>query len=234
MCVRRKQSSASSGVQTIGSFSLNEVLSTIGTPVSSLNAAMRLWSRGFIARSTVWSLPEPSTSVTAGMRRRFSPRIMSTLLMKGTSSSVSNHSPTSPRSTDVANGRNDSRRLMRIPLARPPEIGPTRMRVLPAHDNGRKEDRPGERKTSHSRADHPQAPRSRPDDRGGKQIPEVAKALEVSENTLHRWRATYGGMKGDDVKRLKALERENTQLKRIVADKELENLALREISKGNF
>jgi putative transposase len=68
----------------------------------------------------------------------------------------------------------------------------------------------------------------------GKQIPEVAKALEVSENTFHRWRATYGGMKADDVKRLKELERENSQLKRIVADKELENLALREISKGNF
>src|SRR5271166_1948674 len=68
----------------------------------------------------------------------------------------------------------------------------------------------------------------------GKTIPEVAKALEVSENTFHRWRAQYGGMKADDVKRLKELERENSQLKRIVADKELENLALREISKGNW
>ena len=68
----------------------------------------------------------------------------------------------------------------------------------------------------------------------GKTIPEVAKALEVSENTFHRWRAQYGGMKADDVKRLKELERENSQLKRLVADKELENLALREISKGNW
>jgi hypothetical protein len=41
-------------------------------------------------------------------------------------------------------------------------------------------------------------------------------------------------MKADDVKRLKELESENTQLKRIVADKELENLALREIAKGNW
>jgi putative transposase len=68
----------------------------------------------------------------------------------------------------------------------------------------------------------------------GIQLPEVCKALEVSEQTYHRWRAQFGGMKADDVKRLKELERENAQLKRLVADKELENLALREISKGNW
>jgi DNA-binding transcriptional MerR regulator len=68
----------------------------------------------------------------------------------------------------------------------------------------------------------------------GTAVPEVCKALEVSEQTYHRWRAQYGGMKADDVKRLKELERENSQLKRLVADKELENLALREISKGNW
>jgi transposase-like protein len=68
----------------------------------------------------------------------------------------------------------------------------------------------------------------------GTAVPEVCKALEVSEQTYHRWRAQYGAMKADDVKRLKELERENAQLKRLVADKELENLALREISKGNW
>lgn len=68
----------------------------------------------------------------------------------------------------------------------------------------------------------------------GIEVPEVAKALEVSEATFHRWRATYGGMKADEVKRLKELERENVALKRIVADKELENLALREVAKGNW
>jgi DNA-binding transcriptional MerR regulator len=68
----------------------------------------------------------------------------------------------------------------------------------------------------------------------GKELSEVAKALEVSEQTLHRWRATYGGMKADDVKRLKQLESENARLKRIVADKELEADALRELAKGNF
>jgi transposase-like protein len=58
--------------------------------------------------------------------------------------------------------------------------------------------------------------------------------LEVSENTFHRWRAQYGGMKADDVKRLKELERENSQLKRIVANKELEIEGLKEIAKGNW
>jgi putative transposase len=68
----------------------------------------------------------------------------------------------------------------------------------------------------------------------GIELPEVCKALEVSEASYHRWRAQFGGMKADDVKRLKELERENAQLKRLVADKELENLALREISRGNW
>ena len=68
----------------------------------------------------------------------------------------------------------------------------------------------------------------------GKTAAEAAKALEVSENTFHRWRNQYGGMKADDVKRLKSLESENATLKRIVADKELENVALKEIAKGNF
>ena len=68
----------------------------------------------------------------------------------------------------------------------------------------------------------------------GKDVEEVARHLQVSEQTYHRWRATYGGMKADDVRRLKELEAENAQLKRLVADKELENLALREIAKGNW
>jgi len=68
----------------------------------------------------------------------------------------------------------------------------------------------------------------------GKQVPEVAKALEVSEQTFHRWRNQYGGMKAEDVKRLKELERENRELKQIVADKELDIRAYQEIAKGNF
>jgi putative transposase len=67
----------------------------------------------------------------------------------------------------------------------------------------------------------------------GADVAEVARHLEVSE-TYHRWRNQYGGMNADDAKRLRELERENAALKRIVADKELENLALREIAKGNW
>ena len=67
----------------------------------------------------------------------------------------------------------------------------------------------------------------------GQELPEVVKYLEVSEATYHRWRAQYGGMKADDVKRLKELEIENARLKRIVADQTLNIAALEEISKGN-
>jgi putative transposase len=65
-------------------------------------------------------------------------------------------------------------------------------------------------------------------------IAEVAKALGVSENTYHRWRNQYGGMKADDVKRLRELERENQRLKRIVANQALDIDGLKEIARGNF
>jgi putative transposase len=68
----------------------------------------------------------------------------------------------------------------------------------------------------------------------GKTTVEVARHLEVSENTYHRWGNLFGGMKADEAERLKELERENATLKRIVADKELENVALKEIAKGNW
>jgi transposase-like protein len=67
----------------------------------------------------------------------------------------------------------------------------------------------------------------------GADVADVARRLEVSEQTYHRWRNQFGGMKADDARRLKDLERENARLKRIVADKELEIDALREISRGN-
>jgi putative transposase len=68
----------------------------------------------------------------------------------------------------------------------------------------------------------------------GHQVPEVAKTLEVSEATYHRWPAQYGGLKTDDVKRLKELEAENARLKRIVADKELQIQALKELGRGTW
>jgi putative transposase len=68
----------------------------------------------------------------------------------------------------------------------------------------------------------------------GKTIPEAAKELQVSEQTYHRWRNQYGGMKANDAKRLKELERENSSLKAIVADQALEVRALKEIARGNW
>jgi putative transposase len=68
----------------------------------------------------------------------------------------------------------------------------------------------------------------------GMELPEVVKQLEVSEQTYYRWRNQFGGMKANDVKRLKELEVENARLKRIVADQVLENQALREVASGNW
>ena len=64
----------------------------------------------------------------------------------------------------------------------------------------------------------------------GQTIAEAAKQVEISEQPYHRWRNQYGGMKADDTRRLRELERENARLKRIVADKELEIDALKEIA----
>ena len=68
----------------------------------------------------------------------------------------------------------------------------------------------------------------------GADVAAVALHLEVSEQTYHRWRNQFGGMKADDAKRLKDLERENARLKRIVADKELQIEALKELGRGNW
>jgi putative transposase len=68
----------------------------------------------------------------------------------------------------------------------------------------------------------------------GADIATVAKHLEVSEQTFYRWRNQYGGMKADDAKRLKELERENARLKGIVADQVLDIAMLKEVAKGNF
>lgn len=68
----------------------------------------------------------------------------------------------------------------------------------------------------------------------GRTVAETTKALAVSEQTFYRWRNQYGGMKADDMRRLKELEKENRELKQIVADKELEVRAHKEISAGNW
>lgn len=69
---------------------------------------------------------------------------------------------------------------------------------------------------------------------GGATIAEVARDLGVSETTFHRWRAQYGGMKADEAKRLRELERENARLKQIVAEQAVDISILKEVARGNF
>jgi transposase-like protein len=66
----------------------------------------------------------------------------------------------------------------------------------------------------------------------GKAIAEVCQRLELSEQTFHRWRNQYGGMKAQDAKRLKELEQENTRLKKLVADLSLDKQILEEVIRG--
>jgi transposase len=68
----------------------------------------------------------------------------------------------------------------------------------------------------------------------GKSIAEAVKTIAVTETTYFRWRAEYGGMKNDQVKRLKALELENSRLRRAVSDLTLDKLILTEAARGNF
>ena len=66
----------------------------------------------------------------------------------------------------------------------------------------------------------------------GKSIAEAARSIGVSEQTYYRWRAEIGSMKSDQVKRLKALELENTRLRRVVSDLTLDKLILTEAARG--
>jgi transposase-like protein len=68
----------------------------------------------------------------------------------------------------------------------------------------------------------------------GQSVEEVCKTLAISESSWHRWLAQYGGMKASDAKRLKELEQENTRLKRLLADAELDKAMLKELAEGNF
>lgn len=68
----------------------------------------------------------------------------------------------------------------------------------------------------------------------GKDLGAVLQALEVSEATLHRWRAQYGGMKAEEAVRLKKLEDENRRLKQLVADQALDIQMLKYVSEGNW
>lgn len=63
---------------------------------------------------------------------------------------------------------------------------------------------------------------------------EVVRKLEITEQTYYRWRKEYGGLRLDQAKRLKELEKENTRLKKLVADQALDNAILKEVSSGKF
>ena len=68
----------------------------------------------------------------------------------------------------------------------------------------------------------------------GETVGQVVRRLGVSEQTYYRWRREFGGMRVDQAKRLKELERENARLKRLVAEQALDNSILREVASGNF
>ena len=68
----------------------------------------------------------------------------------------------------------------------------------------------------------------------GRPVAEAIRSIGVTEATYYRWRSEYGGLKGDQVKRLKELEAENTRLRRAVSDLTLEKLILKEAASGNF
>ena len=68
----------------------------------------------------------------------------------------------------------------------------------------------------------------------GKSIDQVCQALGVSEATFNRWQNQYGGMKAEEAKRLKELEQENTRLKKLLAESELDKAILKEALEGKY
>ena len=68
----------------------------------------------------------------------------------------------------------------------------------------------------------------------GQPVAEAIRSIGVTEVTYYRWRQEYGGLKGDQVKRLKELEAENTRLRRAVSDLTLDKMILAEAARGNY
>ena len=68
----------------------------------------------------------------------------------------------------------------------------------------------------------------------GTTIGEASRKIGVTEQTYYRWRKEYGGMRLEQAKRLKELEKENSRLKKLVADISLDNAILKEATRGNF
>jgi len=68
----------------------------------------------------------------------------------------------------------------------------------------------------------------------GRTVKDVCRQLEVTEQTYYRWRKEFGGLKVDQAKRLRDLERENSRLKKMVAEQAIDISILREAASGNF
>ena len=68
----------------------------------------------------------------------------------------------------------------------------------------------------------------------GQKVPEVCKQLQITEQTYYRWRQKYGGMAPEMAKELRALQKENARLKKLVADQALDMEILKEAAKGNW
>ncbi len=68
----------------------------------------------------------------------------------------------------------------------------------------------------------------------GANVGEASRKIGVTEQTYYRWRKEYGGMRIEQAKRLKCLEKENARLKKLVADISLDNAILKEVAEGNF
>ncbi len=68
----------------------------------------------------------------------------------------------------------------------------------------------------------------------GANVGEACRKIGVTEQTYYRWRKEYGGMRIEQAKRLKSLEKENARLKKLVADISLDNAILKEVAEGNF
>jgi transposase-like protein len=68
----------------------------------------------------------------------------------------------------------------------------------------------------------------------GQEVPRVCRAIGVTPQSDYRWRKEYGGMRVDQAKRLKELEKENARLKKLVADQALDNAILKDVASGNF
>jgi len=68
----------------------------------------------------------------------------------------------------------------------------------------------------------------------GQEVPRVCRAIGVTPQSYYRWRKEYGGMRVDQAKRLKELEKDNARLKKLVADQALDNAILKDVASGKF